>query len=64
VPKPGREPDPAALLAAFAGKVSKWSAPDAVEIVPALPRTATGKLQKVVLRQQYGDYYLRAVAAD
>ena len=52
------------LLAAFAGKVSKWSVPDEALIVPALPRTATGKLQKVLLRQQYGDHYLRAVAAD
>ncbi len=64
VARPGHEPDPALLLAAFAGKVSKWSVPDEALIVPALPRTATGKLQKVLLRQQYGDHYLRAVAAD
>ena len=64
VARPGHEPDPALLLAAFAGKVSKWSVPDEVLVVPQLPRTATGKLQKVLLRQQYGDHYLRAVAAD
>jgi fatty-acyl-CoA synthase len=64
VAKPEREPDEAALLAAFGGKVSTWWVPDAALVVPALPRTATGKLQKVVLRQRYGDHYLRAVAAD
>ena len=38
--------------------------PDEVVFVDELPHTATGKLQKVLLRQQYGDHYLRAVAAD
>ena len=33
--------------------------PDAALAVPELPHTATGKLLKTALREQYGDYFLR-----
>jgi fatty-acyl-CoA synthase len=35
--------------------------PDAVVVVDELPHTATGKLLKTALRNQYRDYYQSAV---
>jgi acyl-CoA synthetase (AMP-forming)/AMP-acid ligase II len=36
--------------------VSKWWQPDAIEFVEELPHSATGKLSKKTLRDQYRDY--------
>ncbi len=44
------------MLAWFDGKIAKWWTPDAVEFVEELPHTATGKVQKVKLREQFKDY--------
>ena len=44
------------LLDFYAGKVAKWWVPDDVVFVPELPLTATGKLQKLVLRQRFGQH--------
>ena len=38
------------------GEVAKWWLPDAIEFVTELPHTATGKLSKKDLRDQYRDY--------
>jgi acyl-CoA synthetase (AMP-forming)/AMP-acid ligase II len=38
------------------GEVAKWWLPDAIEFVEQLPHTATGKLSKKDLRDQYRDY--------
>lgn len=54
--KPGMAADSAELLRFFNGKVPRWWLPDAVRIVDSLPHTATGKLLKVALRQQYADF--------
>ncbi|WP_037552790.1 long-chain fatty acid--CoA ligase [Sphingomonas sp. URHD0057] len=40
----------------LSGEVAKWWLPDAIEFVEALPHTATGKLSKKDLRDQYRDY--------
>ena len=40
----------------LAGEVAKWWLPDAIEFVEGLPHTATGKLSKKDLRDQYRDY--------
>jgi acyl-CoA synthetase (AMP-forming)/AMP-acid ligase II len=40
----------------LARHVSKWWLPDAIEFVDELPHTATGKLSKKDLREQYRDY--------
>ena len=45
--------DAEALLAWFEGKVAKWWIPDAVEFAAELPHTATGKVSKLKLRQQF-----------
>ncbi|ALM52555.1 long-chain fatty acid--CoA ligase [Halomonas huangheensis] len=42
------------LLADFEGKVAKWQIPDRVIFVDALPMSATGKVLKNKLRDQYG----------
>jgi fatty-acyl-CoA synthase len=46
------------LRAFFEGKVAKWWIPDDVVFADELPHTATGKLQKVRLRELYRDYVL------
>jgi len=56
VPRQGRTIDPEDVLDVYAGKVPKWWLPDAVVVVPELPHTATGKLQKTTLRTRYRDY--------
>ncbi len=63
VPKPGRTIDPANVLSIYPGKVAKWWIPDEVVIVDDLPHTATGKLNKLKLRQEYRNFVL-ASAAD
>ncbi len=62
VAKPGRTVQPAELLALYPGKVAKWWIPDEVCIVDKLPHTATGKLNKLALRQQFRGYVLASAA--
>jgi len=38
--------------------VARWQIPDDVVFVDELPHGATGKLNKLALREQYGDYRL------
>ncbi|KAF1029827.1 MAG: 3-methylmercaptopropionyl-CoA ligase [Burkholderia plantarii] len=58
VRRPGAELDRDTLLAFYAGKVAKWWVPDDVVFVDALPHTATGKLQKLKLREQFREHRL------
>lgn len=44
------------MLAWYEGKVAKWWIPSDCEFVPSLPHTATGKLSKKDLREEYQDY--------
>jgi fatty-acyl-CoA synthase len=60
VKKPGAEVTREALLKFYEGKVAKWTIPDDVVFVAELPHTATGKLLKLALRQQFKDYRLPA----
>ncbi|MBK5356111.1 long-chain-fatty-acid--CoA ligase [Pseudomonas sp. TH41] len=46
------------LLGFLESRVAKWWLPDDVAFVDALPHTATGKLQKMKLREQFQDYRL------
>ena len=59
VPCPGRDPSAQALLAAYEGQVPKWWLPDAVLVLAELPHTATGKVQKNVLRERHADHLIR-----
>ena len=63
VAKPGRVLDPAGLLAMYEGQVAKWWIPDEVVVVDELPHTATGKLNKLALRQQFRGFQLASVNA-
>ena len=45
-----------ALCAHLATQVAKWWLPDGIEFVDELPHTATGKLSKKTLREQFRDY--------
>ncbi len=63
VPKAGHRVDPALLLASYTGHVPKWWLPDEVLVVQDLPHTATGKLNKLALRTQYGQHFLQNAAS-
>jgi len=58
VRKPGREPAKQDILGFLDGKVAKWWMPDDVCFVADIPHTATGKIQKTALREQFKDYRL------
>ncbi|CAJ92651.1 3-(methylthio)propionyl-CoA ligase [Cupriavidus necator] len=58
VKKPGAEVTREELLQFFDGKVAKWWIPDDVAFVTEIPLTATGKMQKLKLREQFKDYKL------
>jgi 3-(methylthio)propionyl---CoA ligase len=56
--KPGAEVSREALLGFYEGKIAKWQVPDDVVFVDAIPLGATGKMQKVKLREQFRDHRL------
>ncbi len=58
VPKPGQSPTKEDLLGFYEGRIAKWQIPDDVVFVAELPHTATGKLQKLKLREQFKDHKL------
>lgn len=58
VRKPGADVTAEALLEFYRGKVAKWQVPDDVAFVDAIPLGATGKMQKIKLREQFRDYVL------
>ena len=58
VPKEGATVTKDSVLGYLDGRIAKWWTPDDVLIVPSLLHTATGKLLKVALREQYKDYKL------
>jgi hypothetical protein len=53
VRKAGAEVDRESVLGYYTGKIAKWSTPDDVVFVDELPHTATGKLSKRTLREQF-----------
>ena len=46
------------MIAFYDGKIAKWWKPDDVVFVDELPHTATGKLLKTRLREDFKDYVL------
>jgi fatty-acyl-CoA synthase len=53
------------MLAYMQGKVAKWWMPDDVAFVDEIPHTATGKIQKIALRERFRDYrFPSATAAE
>ncbi|HEY0414207.1 MAG TPA: long-chain fatty acid--CoA ligase [Allosphingosinicella sp.] len=62
VRKEGTEVTPDQILAHLAEHVARWWLPDEILFVESLPHTATGKLLKTALREQYRDYKLASAA--
>ncbi|HXZ92993.1 MAG TPA: 3-(methylthio)propionyl-CoA ligase [Burkholderiales bacterium] len=58
VKKAGQEVGREELLKFYEGKIAKWWMPDDVVFVKELPHTATGKLSKLTIREQFKDYKL------
>lgn len=58
VKKPGAELTREEMLAFFEGRIAKWQIPDDVAFVAEIPHTATGKMQKLKLRDQFKEYRL------
>ncbi|MDQ0324689.1 fatty-acyl-CoA synthase [Rhodopseudomonas julia] len=56
VPKKDVRPKREEILDFVRQRVAKWAAPDDVAFVEEIPHTATGKIQKMALRDQFRDY--------
>ncbi len=52
------------ILAYMDGKIAKWWMPDDVTFVESIPHTATGKILKTALREQFKDYRLPSAAVS
>ena len=59
--KPGQQVSARELLDYLASKIAKWWVPDDVVFVDSLPHTATGKLLKTKLREQFGGHRLPTI---
>jgi len=59
VRKPGAEVDAAQILDHLTRHVAKWWLPEEILFVDSLPHTATGKLLKTALREQYRTHQLQ-----
>lgn len=54
----GAQPTKAEVLAYLDGKIAKWWTPDDVQFVEKIPLGATGKINKLALRDTFKDYRL------
>ncbi|MCZ9344547.1 AMP-binding protein, partial [Streptomyces sp. TRM76130] len=54
VPREGADLDPDEVLGTLAGRLAKYKIPKSVVVSDALPRTASGKLQKPKVRARFG----------
>ena len=61
--KPGQTATPDEILSFMDGKIAKWWLPDDVVFVDAIPHTATGKILKTALRDQFKTYSFPTAAA-
>ncbi len=57
VPRAGASCDASTLCAHLAADFRKFWIPSGFEFVPAIPRTSIGKVNKLLLREQYHDYF-------
>jgi acyl-CoA synthetase (AMP-forming)/AMP-acid ligase II len=58
VPKEGALPDARSVLSFMQPRIAKWWLPDDVQFVKEIPHTATGKINKMKLRETFKDYRL------
>jgi fatty-acyl-CoA synthase len=57
VKKDSSDLDKTAMLDWYADKIAKWWIPEDVVFVDELPHAATGKLNKIAIREQFSDHY-------
>src|SRR6185312_5669816 len=62
VPKKDKKISKDSMLQFLQGKIAKWWMPDDVIFVGEIPHTATGKILKMALREQFRDYRLPSAA--
>jgi fatty-acyl-CoA synthase len=62
-PKAGANPTREQMLGALQGKIAKWWTPDDVVFVEKIPLGATGKINKLALREMFKDYKLPTATA-
>src|ERR1700730_4488375 len=62
VPKPGVLATREEIFAFMQGKIASWWMPDEIVFVDEIPHTATGKIQKTVLRERFKNFVLPAAA--
>ena len=62
VRRPGADVSRETVLGFLEGRIAKWWMPDDVQFVDEIPHTATGKIQKNVLRERFGAYRLPTAA--
>ena len=55
VPRPGTEPDLTSLLAFCEGRLARYKQPRTLRLLPALPRTPAGKVDRRALTLSHGD---------
>jgi fatty-acyl-CoA synthase len=58
VVKPGQQASKAEILDFMRDKAASWWVPDDVVFVPEIPHSATGKILKAALREQFRDHVL------
>jgi malonyl-CoA/methylmalonyl-CoA synthetase len=63
VPEPGAGVTEETILGAVRGQLAKFKQPKRIILVGELPRNTMGKVQKNVLREQFGDLYDRSKAS-
>jgi fatty-acyl-CoA synthase len=61
--KPGVTGTREEIFAFMKGKIASWWMPDEIVFVDDIPHTATGKIQKTVLRERFKDFVLPAARA-
>jgi fatty-acyl-CoA synthase len=60
--KPGSDVTAQTILDHLSTQVAKWWLPDEILFVESLPHTATGKLLKTALRDEYKNYRFQSAA--
>jgi fatty-acyl-CoA synthase len=58
VPREGKSPKSDEVLGYLQGRIAKWWMPDDMQTVKEIPHTATGKINKLKLRETFKDYKL------
>lgn len=53
----GSDVSPDTIRAHIATRMARWQVPEDIVFIDALPMTATGKISKMTLRDQFRDYY-------